>query len=259
MQFEGSRLKITRGRQHASELHQKITVYLQGDPWAVLLERYQNSGQYRVALKGRKAIPAEFSTVFGDAVHNFRTALDILANDLVALSGVQPKKVYFPFGADVAGFENELKAKMGQAPDDIKAIVRSFKPYKDGGNEVLRAMHDLDISDKHIAIMGVAAQGVTGALPMRQTGSRPLPQGGGELTFITDLGALPTVPIDVEGFPVDDPNIETIGKVVGSELSFSIKRELPLAGTPVVSALKCIGDLAENIVKTFEAYCFGEQ
>ena len=37
--------------------------------------------------------PFAYMNLFGDAVHNFRTALDILANDLVVLSGGRPKMV----------------------------------------------------------------------------------------------------------------------------------------------------------------------
>jgi hypothetical protein len=254
--FEGSKLKIARGRKHSAELKAELAAYLQDDPCAVFLERNPDTGHCRTALKFRKAVPAGFSAIFGDAVHNFRTALDILANDLVALNGVQPKKVYFPFGKDAAGFEDELKAKMGQAPDEIKDIVRSFKPYI-GGNDLLRAMHDLDIGDKHIAIMKIGYAGLTGNLPMKQTGSRPLPSGGGQLTFEVDMDAIETIPIDMTGFP-DAPPYKTIGKMVGSELKCTVATGFPLAGTPVIKSLNDLGNLAQRIVRTFEAHCFGK-
>ena len=169
--FEGSKLKIVRGRRHVTEFNAELAAYFQGDPCAVFLQVNVDTGEPGISLKFRREMPKEISAIFGDAVHNFRTALDILANDLVALSGVQPKKVYFPFGKDAAGFETELKAKMGQAPDPIKDIVRSFKPYV-GGNELLRAMHDLDIGDKHVAILKMGHAGLTGALPLKKTGAQ---------------------------------------------------------------------------------------
>lgn len=253
--FEGPKLKIARGRRHTAELNGELAAYFQGDSCAVFLEVNTDTGEPRTALKFRRCMPGEFSAIFGDAVHNFRTALDILANDLVALSGVQPKKVYFPFGKDAAGFEDELKTKMGQAPEPIKDIVRSFKPYI-GGNELLRAMHDLDIGDKHIAILKIGYTGLTGALPMKKTGSRPLPGGGGQLIFEVDTDAIETIPIDMTGFP-DDPNYRTIGKMIGSEVKCTIAPGFPLAGTPVVKVLHKMGDLAKSIVKTFEADCLG--
>jgi hypothetical protein len=218
--FEGSKLKIARGRKNTSELKAELASYLKDDPCAVLLQLDKRTGKHRIALKVRRSIPGEFSTIFGDAVHNFRTALDILANDLVALSGVQPKKVYFPFGKDLSGFEGELKKKMGQAPDDIQDIVRSFKPYT-GGNDVLRAMHDLDIGDKHIAILSFGSAGLTGPLPQRQIGSEPLPGGGGRLTFEIDMSAVPTVPIDLTGFP-PMPTTPTSRRLASSHIAKSL-------------------------------------
>jgi hypothetical protein len=255
--FEGPKLKIARGRQHAAELNTKLAAYLKTDPCAVLLESHVDTGEKRVALKWRNKtyVPQAFSSIFGDAVHNYRTALDILANELVALGGVQPKKVYFPFGKDAVGFEAELKAKMGQAADPIKDIIRSFKPYT-GGNDWLRAMHDLDIGDKHITIMKVGTAGFTGALPFKKTGIHSLPGGGGRLHFEIDTDAIETVPIDLTGYP-DEPPYKTIGKVAASEIRVTIAPGFPLNGTPVVKVLNKMGDLAQSIVKTFETHCFG--
>jgi hypothetical protein len=38
----------------------------------------------------------------------------------------------------------------------LKDVARSLNPYS-GGNELLRALHDLDIGDKHITIVQAAA------------------------------------------------------------------------------------------------------
>jgi hypothetical protein len=254
-EFEGSKLKIARGRRHATEFNAEFASYLQSGSCAVFLEIHVETGEPRIALRIRQPAPRELSAIFGDAVHNFRTALDILANDLVALSGVQPKKVYFPFSKNAAGFEAELKAKMGQATDSIKDIVRSFKPYA-GGNELLRAMHDLDIGDKHIAIVQIGYAGLTGSLPVKKIGARALPGGGGRLTFALDPDAVETTPIDMTGFSTE-PHYRTVGKMVGSEINFIIAPGFPLTGHPVVEVLNKMGDLAQSIVKTFEAHCFG--
>ncbi len=257
--FDGPKLKIARGREHAADLQAKISNYLSRDPWAVLLQLNRKTNEHRIALKGREEIPMIFSAIFGDAVHNFRTALDILANDLVALSGSQPKKVYFPFGDSASGFEDQMKEKMKQAPPDIQAIVRTFAPYH-GGNEVLRALHALDIGDKHVAIMTAQASAATPPLPMgrRTVGPSPLP-GYTRITVEADFGAMKTIPIDLTGFPVDvdAAYVETIGKTIGSEITLMIAKGLPLEGQPVIKTLNDMGNLVERIVQTFEAHCLG--
>jgi hypothetical protein len=120
-------------------------------------------------------------------------------------------------------------------------------------------MHDLDIGDKHIAIMGIGAGGDTGVLPFRRTNIESLPEGAGRLTFEAALDALKTVPIDLTGFHADPDaaNIETIGKITTSNLSCMIVKGLPLQGEPVIKTLNQMGSLAERIVQTFEAHCFG--
>ena len=153
--FHGSKLKIARAETHISELADKIPVYLARDPFAVFREINTDTGKDQVSMRGREEVPDEFIGIFGDAVHNLRSALDILANDLVVLSGVTPKKVYFPFGRDPDNFEDQLNQKMAGAKPDILNVIRGVKPFPAafGGNEFLRSLHDLDIQDKHIAII----------------------------------------------------------------------------------------------------------
>ncbi len=55
--FEGPKLKIARGRHHASALESEIADYLSRNPWALLLQIDKNSGEHRIALKGREEIP----------------------------------------------------------------------------------------------------------------------------------------------------------------------------------------------------------
>jgi hypothetical protein len=255
--FEGPRLKIRRAQDHVNSLKIAIDDYFARDPWAILLQRNNKTGGYRLVLKGREQVPADFSLIFGDAVHNFRTALDILANDAVRATGAVPKKVYFPFGQDAQGFEDQLIEKMKQAPENVRAIIRSFKPFT-GGNETLRAMHDLDIGDKHIALMNVNTATATPPLPMVQTGyERVSGERPNRLTFGADFSALKTAPIDLAGFPADPtPDFETLGKLVGSEPDLVISNNLPLAGQPVLKVLNEMGVQAQLIVETFEAALF---
>jgi hypothetical protein len=254
--FYGPKLKIANGRRHVRNLDSEIAAYLSDNPWAQFLVVNRKTGQHVIAFTGRAPIPDTFALIFGDAVHNFRTALDILANDIIALNGVQPKKVYFPFGDSAVRFEEQLKTKIGQAPSDIQDIFRSFEPYK-GGNETLRAMHDLDIRDKHLAIMQAAPSSATPPLP---TGRPEYEYIGGDfphrLKFTADFSMLKTTPIDLTGFPFKpNDDIEVLGKIAGSTVDLIIGPDLPLASQPVIRSLNDMGDLAERIVQTFESYC----
>ncbi|MEO8557415.1 MAG: hypothetical protein ABI439_00015 [Rhodospirillales bacterium] len=253
--FFNPKLKISRGRHHIASLESEIANYLSRDPSALLLQIDRNTGQHRIAMKGREDIPDSFGPIFGDAVHNFRAALDILANELVSLSGSQPRKAYFPFADTADGLEDQIKQKMRGAAADIVNAIRALKPYR-GGNETLRALHDLDISDKHISILQIASTGMTGALPMRQvsyeriSGDKP-----NRIRLKADFSKIAFTPIDLTGFSPDPPGIETLGKMTGSSIEIAIAKGLPFAGIEAIKTLNGLGDIAKNIVETFETLC----
>lgn len=99
--------------------------------------------------------PPLLGSIVGDAVHNLRTALDLMATELVTMSGGSAKSVYFPFGNDLADFEKQIKGKnFHRAGADAVDLLRTLAPYV-GGNAALRGLHDLDVQDKHKTLIPV--------------------------------------------------------------------------------------------------------
>ena len=94
--------------------------------------------------------------MIGDAVHNLRASLDLIVCNSVRINGKSANKVYFPFCEG----QNRLKKTIvemrlsNRAGADLEASLRSIEPYK-AGNILLRAIHDLDIFDKHDALLPV--------------------------------------------------------------------------------------------------------
>ncbi|MGC2781536.1 MAG: hypothetical protein WA418_38450 [Bradyrhizobium sp.] len=250
--FAGPKLKISRAECHINELEREISEYLKHDPFAVLLELNIETGKKQVSWRGREDIPERFSAIFGDAVHNLRAALDILANDVVALSGTTPKKVYFPFGMGPQHFEEQLLEKMKGAAPDILDIIRSFKPYPadKGGDEFLRSLHDLDIQDKHIAFMRANAQASFSG-PLKQVESTDPKV---KLRFVEDFDAVKTVKFNAAGYKIE-PNIEILGKVANTPFDLVIAPDLPLQGWQVLSALDGMRDAAKRVVEVLETHC----
>ncbi len=93
------------------------------------------------------------STIFGDAVHVLRSSLDLTATEIVRRAGKDATKVSFPFGTSAESLEKEIREKRvhcaGTAACDL---VRKHRPYV-GGNDLLRAVHDIDIRDKHVELV----------------------------------------------------------------------------------------------------------
>ena len=152
--FIAPRLKLQRARDHISELDRAITSFLARKPFSLVIEQKEEWHAWTARL--RDNVPLEFSAIIGDAVHNLRTALDVLACDLVSINGQSTRSVYFPFAADPADLKHQIRKKnLHRAGPDIVDLVLSLRPYR-GGNLALRAIHDLDIRDKHQALIPVA-------------------------------------------------------------------------------------------------------
>ncbi|RYD59958.1 MAG: hypothetical protein EOP60_00590 [Sphingomonadales bacterium] len=153
--FEAARLKIARARYHIERLRRELETYHQKLP----IRRSAQFDPPYLTFKVEVFVlpPIGIPTIIGDAVHNLRCSLDLLASDVVRLNGKEPADVYFPFARDAAGLEVMIKKKhMDRAPPAAVDLVRQVRPYR-GGNLLLRTIHDLDIADKHQALIPAAS------------------------------------------------------------------------------------------------------
>jgi hypothetical protein len=140
-----------------------------GDQQPKLAKRIADwAGSYsiRIAVEGgRKAyyvtanpVPAIINAETGSVINSIRTSLDLLASTLAARNGHPGSRhVYFPVCKSLVDFQNGksggmAKIKLLSAAD--QATIASLKPYK-GGDDLLYALHDLDIMRKHRRLVGV--------------------------------------------------------------------------------------------------------
>ena len=94
--LEGSWIKLHRSAQHIAELECNIQNYLNSKPFGLVKVEEQN-GDLVSRIKLLQPIPIEWSAIIGDAVHNMRSALDLLAWQLVVHNGGKPtNKTCFP-------------------------------------------------------------------------------------------------------------------------------------------------------------------
>jgi hypothetical protein len=156
--FDASKLKIERANKHFQELEASISAYFSENPCALMVEPFPGMNpRHNHAWIARisKPVPLFLSSIIGDVVHNLRTALDLLACDLVRLNGRSVRNVYFPFCEKASDLSTAVKDRnLHKAGDDIVRAIKHLKPYK-GGNITLRSIHDMDIADKHQALLPV--------------------------------------------------------------------------------------------------------
>jgi len=155
--FLGPKLKIERAYSHLAEIERELAGFWKSHPYHFLIGKHQGANEISIMCMINSST-ARFSCVVGDIIHNLRSALDHLASDLVAISGGNIKRAYFPTGKDVAGFKSATKNKIedaGASPEAVAAIQRLETHAT--GNGAIRRLHDLDIIDKHSTIVTLAS------------------------------------------------------------------------------------------------------
>ena len=93
-------------------------------------------------------IPPELSVSVGAILHNLRTPLDQMLSTIALLNHNSASGVAFPFGRTRDEFKTAL-SKQEKLPADARAMIEILKPYREGGNAVLYAIHALNNPDKH--------------------------------------------------------------------------------------------------------------
>lgn len=100
----------------------------------------------------------EIACCVGDAVHNLRSALDLLACQVVEKSGGNPDSVHFPFAKTAADLTTGGRSKKGMIGDkhfdrarpDAQQALLALAPHGEpNGNRLLWGLHRLDLVDKH--------------------------------------------------------------------------------------------------------------
>jgi hypothetical protein len=153
-------LKIKRANRHLSELTLAADRLPRRHGYPIAVEK-SDDGKLKLTYLTENRMPIEFSGVLGDAIHNVRSAFDLIAVALTArpLGDGKAGDAYFPTGKDRQqfirardGYWNPCgrwrKGKMQGAQPDALRLIEELEPY-DGGKHSLRALHQLDIMDKH--------------------------------------------------------------------------------------------------------------
>ena len=206
--FRSSKAKLIRARKCIDEVDNGLRAFDSSNPTSV---RFVGKGTLEIK---RKELDPQGLTALGDAIHNTRAALDVMAAELARINNESDKGVYFPFADSVTELPQQIKTKkFYKAGDDAVALLKQFEPYTDG-NKMLRAIHDLDIKDKHINIL-------TTRLDSK------------DLKFSYRLDADPNEPIPASA-------------------SYSHKfLDGPLAGQPLIETLKELVQLVDGIIEAF--------
>jgi hypothetical protein len=156
MKFPTSHKKIQRARKHITDIHELGLAFgRHPDCYAAWIDNHAESGQNFFCIDIREDLfPAdEIALTAGDALHNLRSALDLMFYQVaLKCSGIPTRWNTFPIrDTREALIDHWLNSalKQRQVTAELGAfIVDTIKPYKTG-NHSIWALHQMNISDKH--------------------------------------------------------------------------------------------------------------
>jgi hypothetical protein len=244
--FRDAALKIKRAESHLVELEHAARELPRKRGQSFLIGPKPDLGQVQLTYLP-DPMPLQFACVVGDAVHSIRAAFDYIAVALTAppIGQGSAKNAYFPTGVNLKAFEAEVSRKMkGAHPDGVK-IVRDLEPYH-GGKHSLRALHDLDVLDKHkllipaLAAMHVERLGFT-------FGDKVGSLGGTDFEAVDD-GANFVATVDCPG--IQGPEDFRLNDDLRASFDVIFAKGQPLEGQAIVPTLRKLADVAVGVVET---------
>jgi hypothetical protein len=143
-------VKLERANKHVVEFDKARQVFLGKNPYTIRAKDNLKTGERAYYLSSLTPIPAQFSAIIGDALQNFRTALDYSVNQMVRAAGNIPdSSTAFPIASSAEKYTEEFFGrKINGLRQEAKELIHSLKPYQ-GGNEALWRLHYLNNIDKH--------------------------------------------------------------------------------------------------------------
>jgi hypothetical protein len=159
--LDGPLAKVARASEHIQQFVAVAGGFFQTDPYRIVVQKNPKTGNLDWVAQVRADPPLALSLIAGDVIHNLRSALDLLAWQLVLDGGGKPVvsgslATCYPIMDGRRAFKNVGLRRVQGASKDAKDLISATRPFK-GGNDALWQIHRLDIVDKHRLLVAVGA------------------------------------------------------------------------------------------------------
>jgi len=148
--MDSAYLKVKRAEKHHVEL---TNMFKKSQPFGYYLETNCKTGERATFAKRNEEVANEAAVIIGDVLHNLRAAIDHAywnCTEKFAKSDGERRNIQFPITSTEMTFKDSvLPGLPSRVSQDFAQALASLKPYRDGGNSLLCAIHDLDVIDKH--------------------------------------------------------------------------------------------------------------
>jgi len=169
----GSFAKLDRADHHIHALYDEIQVWIGKEPYSLAEHDNPDKTERRFRIKvNHPPDVLGWGVQIGDAIHNLRSALDLIAWQAAGGDGVAPDWTEFPIFKDKSLYFRErrpggLSKIKGVTEPRYRAIFEKCQPWcnPDGHDrDALWMLHEFDRIDKHRVVTPVVM------VPLRSTG-----------------------------------------------------------------------------------------
>jgi hypothetical protein len=128
--LDGVFAKLDRADEHLDALHADLAAFVDRRPYDFPELRNPDTGLTTIKIVERETPPIRFAVMFGDVIHNLRSALDHLAWQLVLANGSNPTGIGFPIFTSEKEFESwKWPAKLQRMCAADAALVKELQPF----------------------------------------------------------------------------------------------------------------------------------
>ncbi|WP_431283243.1 hypothetical protein ACQW02_00105 [Humitalea sp. 24SJ18S-53] len=236
--FNSPHMKIARARTHF-DAYWTAFRRLEGTGFLrVTLQPGGTLNSHNVVVDENRPIPADLRLNAADVLYNLRSALDQAACCCVPEG--KKRSTYFPHGEDKQSFQKYLAEKFKASASARDAIVK-IEPYYGGKGYLIRALHDLNVLDKHVQVLSKNYKIViTGAEPRDG-----LPLG---LRGSPADAANP----EIQNHYIQNDGLTRDGPKVWIRVAFTFSAVLQIAHEPITLVLEKMSDLVASTVNALE-------
>ncbi|MGR3714815.1 MAG: hypothetical protein ACU0A6_17035 [Shimia sp.] len=113
--------------------------------------------------------PLKLQAIIGDVVHNLRSSLDILVQDLRQISGAPGRisDAAFPICTTLENFQKVKSKRLRGLSDNLKREVLDLQPFRSGDQRLLH-LTKRNNTDKHHELVSTSVDPTTGWIEGRQ-------------------------------------------------------------------------------------------
>jgi hypothetical protein len=170
--FTSAYLKVEWANKHINDLDGLVRKFVASKADRVVRKEDATTGHTEISFEASAGFEKTINLMFGDAIHNLRSALDhCWVAAVTALdAGASIDDLYFPVGNDWQNCKSRIdnpKAEHAtaistEAGQKLRCVIKDFvKPYSadDGTETIISTLGKLDNIDKHRLLLTLLVEG----------------------------------------------------------------------------------------------------